>query len=86
MWRALEVLYEGTNQIKESKIGRLTREYELFRMEENETIHSMITCFTFIVNQLNSLGKSHSTSEQVKKILRSLPKEWRAKTMAIKEV
>ena len=27
-----------------------TRECELFRMEENETIYSMITRFRFIVN------------------------------------
>ena len=33
IWKKLEVVYEGTNQIKESKINRYTRQYELFQME-----------------------------------------------------
>ena len=30
IWNKLEVVYEGTNQVKESKISRYTRQYELF--------------------------------------------------------
>ena len=30
IWNKLEVVYEGTNQVKESKISRHTRQYELF--------------------------------------------------------
>jgi hypothetical protein len=30
MWDKLEVTYEGTIQVKESKISRLIHEYELF--------------------------------------------------------
>lgn len=33
IWNKLEVVYEGTNQVKESKISRYTRQYELFQME-----------------------------------------------------
>lgn len=38
-----------------------------------------------IINQLSALGKSFNTSDQVKKILRSLPKEYRNCTSSIKE-
>ncbi|GAV79818.1 UBN2 domain-containing protein, partial [Cephalotus follicularis] len=38
MWDLLEVTYEGTNQVKESKIGMLVHEYELFLMHDNESI------------------------------------------------
>ncbi|KAH9705964.1 hypothetical protein KPL70_012065 [Citrus sinensis] len=63
IWHKLEVVYEGTNQVKESKISR----------------------FTDIVNTLGALGKTFSNSEKVKKIIRSLPKEWRPKRTAIEE-
>ncbi|KAH9685562.1 Integrase catalytic domain-containing protein [Citrus sinensis] len=85
IWNKLEVVYEGTNQVKESKISRYTRQYELFQMEQNENVYSMYTRFTDIVNNLGALGKTFSNSEKVKKIIRSLPKEWRPKRTAIEE-
>ncbi|KAH9769176.1 hypothetical protein KPL71_011898 [Citrus sinensis] len=85
IWHKLKVIYEGTNQVKESKISRYTRQYELFQMEQNESVYSMYTRFTDIVNTLGALGKTFSNSEKVKKIIRSLPKEWRQKRTAIEE-
>ncbi|KAH9670869.1 Integrase catalytic domain-containing protein [Citrus sinensis] len=85
IWNKLEVVYEGTNQVKESKISRYTRQYELFQMEQNENVYSMYTRFTDIVNTLGALGKTFSNSEKVKKIIRSLPKECRPKRTAIEE-
>ncbi|KAH9657810.1 Integrase catalytic domain-containing protein [Citrus sinensis] len=85
IWHKLEVVYEGTNKVKESKISRYTRQYELFQMEQNESVYSMYTRFTDIVNTLGALGKTFSNSEKVKKIIRSLPKEWRQKRTAIEE-
>ncbi|KAH9679144.1 Integrase catalytic domain-containing protein [Citrus sinensis] len=79
IWNKLEVVYEGTNQVKESKISRYTRQYELFQMEKNENVYSMYIRFTDIVNTLGALGKTFSNSEKVKKIIRSLIKEWRPK-------
>ncbi|GAV89534.1 UBN2 domain-containing protein, partial [Cephalotus follicularis] len=74
MWDLLEVTYEGTNQVKESRISMLVHEYELFFMHENESISDMFTRFTTIINSLKNLGKSYSSQELVKKILRCLPK------------
>ncbi|KAH9669581.1 Integrase catalytic domain-containing protein [Citrus sinensis] len=54
-------------------------------MEQNESVYSMYTRFTDIVNTLGALGKTFSNSEKVKKIIRSLPKEWRSKRTAIEE-
>ncbi|KAH9697863.1 hypothetical protein KPL71_023789 [Citrus sinensis] len=85
IWQKLEVVFEGTNQVKESKISRYTRQYELFQMEQNESVYSMYTRFTDIVNTLGAIGKTFSNSEKVKKIIRSLPKEWRPKQTAIEE-
>jgi hypothetical protein len=33
MWDALETLYEGTKDVKQSKINALTQQYELFDMK-----------------------------------------------------
>ncbi|GAV58048.1 UBN2 domain-containing protein, partial [Cephalotus follicularis] len=83
MWDLLEVTYEGTNQVKESKISMLVHEYELFMMHNVECISDMFTRFTTIANSLKNLGKSYSNEELVRKILRCLPKNWTPKVTAI---
>ncbi|KAH9792213.1 hypothetical protein KPL71_004031 [Citrus sinensis] len=54
-------------------------------MEQNESVYSIYTRFTDIVNTLGALGKTFSNNEKVKKIIRSLPKECRPKRTAIEE-
>ncbi|KAL5548818.1 hypothetical protein UlMin_004049 [Ulmus minor] len=54
-------------------------------MKHDESIKQMYTRFTDIINDLSSLGKEYTTSEMVRKILRSLPKQWEAKVTAIQE-
>ncbi len=46
MWDTLQVTHEGTNDVKRSRINTLTHEYELFRMNQNETIQDMQKRFT----------------------------------------
>ena len=54
-------------------------------MKQNKSVHSMYARFMDIVNTLGALGKTFSNREKVKKIIRSLPKEWRPKRIVIKE-
>ena len=54
---ALQIVHEGTNQVKQSRIELLMRKYELFEMGDRETIMDMYTRFTHITNELKSLGK-----------------------------
>ncbi|KAH9677496.1 hypothetical protein KPL71_025392 [Citrus sinensis] len=54
-------------------------------MEQNKNVYSMYTRFTDIVNTLGAIRKIFSNSKKVKKIIRSLPKEWRQKRTAIDE-
>jgi len=79
------VAHEGTNQVKQSRIELLMRKYELFEMGDHETIMEMYTRFTHITNELKSLGKTFTTEELVRKILRFLPRTWEAKVTAIQE-
>ena len=71
--------------MKDSRIDILVHSYELFKMNSDESISSMFTRFTEIVNSLKSLGKTYTNSELIRKILRCLPKGWEAKVTAIIE-
>jgi len=55
------------------------------RMGDRDTIMDMYTRFTHITNELKSLGKTFTTEELVRKILRFLPRNWEAKVTAIQE-
>ncbi|XP_069152711.1 uncharacterized protein [Solanum lycopersicum] len=85
IWDCLKTAHEGTKQFKESKIDMLTSRYENFKMKEGETIHDMFTKFSFITNELRSLGKHISMTKKVRKVLRILPKTWESKVDAITE-
>jgi len=61
------------------------RKYELFEMGDREAMMDMYTRFIHITNELKSLGKSFTTEELVRKILRFLPRSWEAKVTAIQE-
>jgi len=61
------------------------RKYELFEMDNKETIMEMYTHFTHLTNELKSLGKSFTTEKLVRKILRFLHRLWEAKVTAIQE-
>ncbi|GAV83331.1 LOW QUALITY PROTEIN: DUF4219 domain-containing protein/UBN2 domain-containing protein, partial [Cephalotus follicularis] len=71
MWDRLMVTYEGTNQVKDTKINRLVHDYKLFTMLENENISSMYARFNDIINALKGLGKVYTNHElvRIRKIL-----------------
>lgn len=53
--------------------------------EQNKSVHSMYSRFMDTVNTLVALGKTFSNRKIVKKISRSLRKEWRPKRTIIEE-
>jgi len=75
MWDTLQVTHEGTTDVKRSRINTLTHEYEIFRMNQNETIQDMQKRFTHIVNHLASLGKMFPNEDLINKVLRCLSRE-----------
>ena len=85
IWDKLKVTHEGTSQVKESKIAFLSNQYEMFKMQANESITSWFNRYTSIVNQLNQLERVISKDEMVKRLLRSLPKSWRSTVVDIRE-
>ncbi|KAL0925728.1 hypothetical protein M5K25_004095 [Dendrobium thyrsiflorum] len=78
--------YEGTSEVKLSKLNILMHDYELFSMKPYESILEMYTRFTQIVTSLHALGKELSNSDKVNKIVRCLPEKFDAKVVAICEI
>ena len=75
-WTILQITYEGTKAIKDSKFQRLTTSFEEIKMEEDESFDEFYTKLKNIVNLAFNL---------IRKVLRSLPERFHAKIMAKKE-
>jgi len=85
MWDILEVTHEGTTDVKRARQHELIQEYELFRMQQGETIADVQKRFTHIVNHLIGLGKQFDREELNIKILKCLDRSWQPKVTAISE-
>jgi hypothetical protein len=85
VWDTLQVYHEGTSHVKETRIDIGVSKFEIFEMNENESIDEMFSRFTTIINELRSLGKTFSTHERIRKILRCLPISWRPMVTAISQ-
>ncbi|XP_028080258.1 uncharacterized protein LOC114281868 [Camellia sinensis] len=83
IWDKLVVTHEGTTQVKESRVSLLVHNYELFKMKLDENISPMFTRFIDITNSLKFLGKTYTNTEIVRKVLRSLSKNWENKVIAV---
>ncbi|KAK2396415.1 gag-protease polyprotein [Trifolium repens] len=85
MWDTLVTHFEGTNEVKISKINTLTQEFELFHMQDGETIADMQQRFVKITNKLHGQGKPITNQDATNKILKCLNRSWQPKVTAIKE-
>ena len=85
IWEKLAMICEGTEQIKENKLTLAAQKFENFKMKPGETLDQLDGRFTDIVNELTALGKEYTPREMALKVLRSLPKEWDMKVVAMRE-
>ena len=84
-WQILETTYEGTKRVKDTKLQMLTTRFEELRMGEDESFDYFYSKLNeVIINKFNS-GEKMEDSKVVRKILRSLLENFRAKVIAIKE-
>ena len=84
-WTILQITYERTKTVKDSKLQRLTTSFEEIKIEEDESIDEFYAKFKDIVNSAFNLGETIPEPKIVKKVLRSLPERFHAKITAIKE-
>ncbi|KAL4303104.1 hypothetical protein GQ457_10G004940 [Hibiscus cannabinus] len=85
IWENLETTYEGTNDVKETKIQLLNLSYENFKLEPDEDITKMFDRFSVIFNGLKGLGEVISEEKLVRKLIYSLPESWDSKRTSIIE-
>ena len=71
--------------MKRSRKHSLIQEYELFRMQPEETIADVQKRFTHIVNHLTGLGKEFDKEELNIKVLKCLYRSWQPKVTVISE-
>ena len=81
----METTYEGTKKVKDTKLQMLTTRFEELKMSEDESFDSFYSKLNEVVIGKFNLGEKTEDSKVVRKILRSLPKSFRAKVTAIEE-
>ena len=76
--------YEGTKDVRDSKLQRLTKNFEEIKMKEDESFNEFYAKIKDIVNIAFNLGETIPEPKIVKKVLRSLPEIFHAKITTIK--
>ncbi|GAV88846.1 zf-CCHC domain-containing protein/UBN2 domain-containing protein, partial [Cephalotus follicularis] len=69
VWKLLILTHEGTEQVKNAKLALLNRDYELFKMQPNESIKNLYNRLLEFTNGFLGLGKVFGQDELVRKLL-----------------
>ena len=81
----MEITYEGTKKVKDTKLQMLTTQFEVLKMNEDESFDSFYNKLNKVVIGKFNLGEKIEDSKIVGKILQSLLESFRAKVTAIKK-
>ena len=81
----LEINYEGTKKVKDTKLQMLTTWFKELKMSEDESFDSFYSKLNEVVVSKFNLGEKTKDSKIVRKTLRSLPESFRAKVTVIEE-
>ena len=84
-WTILKITYKGTKKVKDTKFQMLTTRFEEVKMSDDKSFDSFYGRLNKIVIVKLNLGEKIEDSKVVRKILRSLPKSFRAKVTTIEE-
>ncbi|CAM8890146.1 unnamed protein product [Rhodiola kirilowii] len=84
-WDILQTAHEGTTKVKISRMEMVKSKFENLRMQEDETIADFNTRVLDISNESFALGEPMSEETLVRKMLRSLPKRYAMKALAVKK-
>ena len=77
--------YEGTKKVKDTKLQMLTTRFEELKMSEDDSFDAFYSKLNEVVVSKFNLREKTKDSKIVRKILRSLPKSFRAKVTVIEE-
>ena len=83
-WDTIQILYEGTEQVRENKMQLLTQQYEHFHFKQSETLSDTFSRFQKLLNALKLYERVYSTKDTNLKLLRFLPNEWKPMTVSLR--
>ena len=78
-------MHESTKAVKINKLQQLTSKFESIRMSDDESFDEFYVKLNDIVNFAYNLGEIYDQPKIVRKILRSLTKDFKPKVAAITE-
>ena len=78
-------MHKGTKAVKINKLQQLTTKFESIRMSDDESFDEFYAELNDIVNFAYNLGEIYDQPKIVRKILKSLTKDFRPKVTAIIE-
>ena len=81
----METTFEGTKNVKDTKLKMLTTRFEKLKMSEDKSFDSFYGKLNKVVIGKFNLGEKMEDSKIVMKILRSLLESFYAKVTAIEE-
>ena len=84
-WQILEMTYEGTKKVKDTKLQMLTTRFEELKMSEDKSFGSFYGKLNEVVIRKFNLGEKTKDSKIVRKILRSLSESFCVEVTAIEE-
>ena len=85
IFNSLRMTHEGNSQVNKTKALALIQKYDVFKMEDDETVETVFSRFQMLVVGLKVLDKGYSTVDHVKKIMRSLSARYRPKVTYIQD-
>ncbi|KAK1356874.1 hypothetical protein POM88_050130 [Heracleum sosnowskyi] len=85
IWDTIEIINEGTEEVRENKLEILTSSYEHFRSNPGEGISEVFERYNKLINDLNLNGKHYTIKEINKKFLLTLPIHLEHRISAIRE-
>ncbi|KAK1384307.1 hypothetical protein POM88_022042 [Heracleum sosnowskyi] len=85
IWDTIEIINEGTKEVRENKLEILTSSYEHFRSNPGEGISEVFERYNKLINDMNLNGKHYTIKEINKKFLLTLPIHLEHRISAIRE-
>ena len=85
MWDTIQLIMEGTEEVKENRLDILTSQYEAFKSNPGESISNVFERFNKILNELSIQGKTYPLRETNRKFMLTLPHQVEHKASSIRE-
>ena len=85
VWNILQTVHEDTKAVKINKLQQLTTRFESIRISDDKCLDEFYAKLNDIVNSTYNLGEIYDQPRIVRKILRSLTKDFKPKVIVITE-